>query len=113
MKQAAEEEDEAKGDDDEEQQQQQQGPPAADDDNEDEEEARMLRGEELVQVAARHVEMAQQQRCLYQVTRKAAIATVDQRPSERILCYVADYAQNMYVGIEHQRPILLGVYTKV
>jgi hypothetical protein len=41
--------------------------------------------------------MAQQQRCLYQVARKAAIATVYQRPSERILCYVTDYAQNMYI----------------
>jgi hypothetical protein len=75
----------------------QQGPPDAEEINEDNEVATMLHGEELVKVAARHVEMAQQQRALYQQKRQQAIDTVDRSPAERVLCYVADYAQNMYI----------------
>jgi hypothetical protein len=55
----------------------------------------MLEGEELVKVAAKHVEMAQQQRELYQQKRTDAIDTKDLPPKERVLCFVADYAQNM------------------
>jgi hypothetical protein len=65
--------------------------------NEEEEEDTMVRGEELVKTAARHVEMAQVQRCLYQQKRQEAIATRERPPSERVLCFVADYAQNMYI----------------
>jgi hypothetical protein len=68
-----------------------------DDGNEEEHVATMERGEQLVIVAARHVEMAQQQRALYQQKRKEAKDTIGNRPSERVLCYVADYAQNMYI----------------
>jgi hypothetical protein len=75
-----------------------QGPPVAEDDaNEDEDLAAMVNGEEMVMNAARHVEMAQQQRSLYQRKRQAAINTAALPPEERVLCYVADYAQNMYI----------------
>jgi hypothetical protein len=57
----------------------------------------MEEGEDIVVKAAKHVEMAQQQRILYQQKRKEATATALLRPSERVLCYVADYAQNMYI----------------
>jgi hypothetical protein len=77
--------------------QEMQGPPAADDDNEEGDVTTMLRGEELVKTAARHVEMAQQQRALYQQKRKAAIDTAGLPLEERTLCFVADYAQNMYI----------------
>jgi hypothetical protein len=51
----------------------------------------------LVKAAARHVVQAQQQRILYQDKKKEAIATAALPPSQRVLCYVADYAQNMQI----------------
>ena len=55
----------------------------------------MLEGERLVIAAARHVEMAQRQRQLYQTKKKEAIDSHLLPASERVLCYVADNAQNM------------------
>jgi hypothetical protein len=72
-------------------------PPEEDDVNEDDDIAAMEEGEDIVVKAAKHVEMAQQQRILYQQKRKEATATALLRPSERVLCYVADYVQNMYI----------------
>jgi hypothetical protein len=72
------------------------GPPE-DEINEDNDIEAMEGGEQLVMAAAKHVEMAQLQRLLYQQKKQEAVATVDLRPSERVLCYVADYAQNMYI----------------
>ena len=68
------------------------------DDDEEEDTADMddmLHGERLVLAAARHVEMAQRQRLLYQAKKKEAMDTCLLPPSERVLCFVADYAQNM------------------
>jgi hypothetical protein len=59
--------------------------------------AEMVAGEELVKAAARHVEMAQQQRLLYQDKKQEAIGTSSLPPTERVLCFVADYAQNMQI----------------
>jgi hypothetical protein len=76
------------------------GPPPEDEDDEkdeDDEAALMVDGEELIKVAARHVEMAQQQRAIYQRKRQEAIDTLSLSPKDRVLCYVADYAQNMYI----------------
>ena len=56
----------------------------------------MEQGEALIVTVARHVEMAQQQRLLYQQKKKEAMDNVSLHPSQRVLCYVADYAQNMY-----------------
>jgi hypothetical protein len=72
------------------------GPPPADEDDEDDA-AAMVQGEELVKTAARHVEMAQQQRSFYQQKRQEAVSTLGLTPKERVLCLVADYAQNMYI----------------
>jgi hypothetical protein len=92
-----EDEEETKSDEDDEDEQQQLGPPVGDgSDDEDDLEA-MVQGEALILAAGRHVEMAQQQRSLYQLKRRTAVATADKRPSERVLCFVADYAQNMYI----------------
>ena len=55
----------------------------------------MLHGKQLVLAAAKHVEMAQRQRLLYQVKKKEAMDSLLLPPSERVLCFVADYAQNM------------------
>jgi hypothetical protein len=57
----------------------------------------MVAGEQLVLAAVHHIEMAQEQRELYQSKKKEAIATSLLPPQERVLCYVADYAQNMPV----------------
>jgi hypothetical protein len=78
---------------------QEQGPPPDGEDivDGDEAVATMVRGEELVKTAARHVQMAQEQRLLYQDKRDEAIATKGLPAKERTLCYVADYAQNMYI----------------
>jgi hypothetical protein len=90
-------EEETKSDEDDEDEQQQVGPPEGDgSDDEDDLEA-MVQGEALILAAGRHVKMAQQQRSLYQLKRRTAVATADKRPSERVHCFVADYAQNMYI----------------
>jgi hypothetical protein len=75
------------------------GHPLADDEEQDEEAAMVeqLAEEELVKATARHVVQAQQQRILYQDKKKGAIATAALAPSQRVLCYVADYAQNMQI----------------
>ena len=59
--------------------------------------ARMEENELLILRASNHVRMAQNQRLLYQEKRQAAVDTRSNRPSERILCYVGDYAQNLYI----------------
>ena len=65
-------------------------------DTEAADEAEMLQSERVVAMAAIiHVEMAQQQRELYQQKKAEAIMTAGNAPGERILCYVADYAQNL------------------
>lgn len=52
--------------------------------------------EALILNAARHVEMAKIQREYYQNKKQEAIATTAlEDPTQRSLCYVADYAQNM------------------
>jgi hypothetical protein len=56
---------------------------------------KMRRNEELILSASRHVTMAKTQRLLYQEKKRQAVETKDNRPSERILCYVGDYAQNL------------------
>jgi hypothetical protein len=73
------------------------GPPEEDEENEEDEAVEMVRNEDLVLAAAMHVEAAQRQRLLYQQKRSEAIATKDATTTERVLCYVADYAQNMYL----------------
>ena len=55
----------------------------------------MVDSERLVLAAARHVEMAQRQQQMYQAKKQAAIDTLLLPPLERVLCFVADYAQNM------------------
>jgi hypothetical protein len=85
-------------DEDEEQPLDDQGPPEDDDDEDDEDGVqKMLDGETLVRKAARHVEMAQLQRYMYQRKKKEAKDTMNEPPSNRVLTYVADYAQNMYL----------------
>jgi hypothetical protein len=71
--------------------------PPDDEEDDDEDGLRMLESETLVTKAARHVEMAQLQRSMYQRKKKEAIQTKHESPSNRVLCYVADYAQNMYL----------------
>jgi hypothetical protein len=73
--------------------------PPPDDDNEDDQQAEeaMVAAEKLVTDAARHVEMAQQQRSLYQEKKQEAKDTASLPPSQRVLCFVADYAQNMQI----------------
>jgi hypothetical protein len=73
----------------------QHGPQEEDDVNEEAAAKEMEESEKLVRGAALHVEMAQQQRELYRQKKKEAIATIDKRPAEKVLCYVADYAQNL------------------
>ena len=71
-----------------------------DNDVEDEDQAAadMYNNERLVQAAARHVNMAQKQRLLYHQKKKEAIESIQQgTTANRVLCDVADYAQNMYV----------------
>jgi hypothetical protein len=60
----------------------------AESDDEEEANRKMLLNEDLVLKAARHVEMAQRQRTYYQERRQAALDTINNRPSERVLCYV-------------------------
>jgi hypothetical protein len=55
----------------------------------------MLQSEKLVTDAAIHVDFAQRQRELYRLKRAEAMATKDLPPSERVLTFVADFAQNM------------------
>ena len=74
-----------------------------DNDNEDDEVrtereiARQQEKETMVLQATLHVSMAQTQRQLYQAKKLAAMETKDNRPSERVLCFVGDYAQNLYI----------------
>jgi hypothetical protein len=72
------------------------GPPEEEED-EEEEAIAMVRNEDLVKAAALHVAMAQQQRSLYQQKRAESMATKHLPANERVICYVADYAQNMYL----------------
>jgi hypothetical protein len=71
------------------------GPPENEDGDEAVEEAEMLESERLVATATVHVEMAQQQRELYQLKKKQAINTVSNPPRDRVVCFVVDYAQNL------------------
>jgi hypothetical protein len=68
----------------------QQGPPPEDDeeDVDNEDEAMMVQQEELVKAAARHVEMAQEPRAMYQEKRQQAVLTAGLPPSQRVLCYM-------------------------
>jgi hypothetical protein len=74
-----------------------QGPEEDDDDVDDEDAAMMVRQEGLVLAAARHVEMAKEQRELYQDKKHQAKQTALLPPKERVVCLVADYAQNMSI----------------
>jgi hypothetical protein len=58
---------------------------------------RLRQNEALILRVANHVKMAQEQRLLYQQKRQAALDTVDNKPSERILTFVGDYTQNLYI----------------
>jgi hypothetical protein len=71
-------------------QQQQQEDNAAD-------EAKMLENEEMILKASKHVTMAQAQREFFQAKKQEALDTVNNRPSERVLCYVGDFAQNLCI----------------
>jgi hypothetical protein len=66
-------------------------------DNQERELQQQQQNEALIIKAAIHVKMAQKQRLFYQEKRQEAIDTVNNRPSERVLCYVGDYAQNLCV----------------
>jgi hypothetical protein len=57
----------------------------------------MVAGEKTVADAAKHVLMAQEQRELFRMKKEAAVLSLNKDPSERVLCFVADYAQNMYI----------------
>jgi hypothetical protein len=98
-KKTAEEEgeEETNSNDDDDEQQEQIGPQEGDGSGDEDDVAAMVQGEALILAAGRHVEMAQQQRALYQLKRQTAVATADKRPSEGVLCFVADYTQNMYI----------------
>lgn len=57
----------------------------------------VIQQEELILKAAKHVEMARIQRKYYQDKKQEAVDTANLDPSQRCLCFVADYAQNMGV----------------
>jgi hypothetical protein len=57
----------------------------------------MMENEELVIEASKHVEMAQIQRKLFQKLKASAVATALLPPEERVVTFVADYSQNMYI----------------
>jgi hypothetical protein len=72
-------------------------PPLDDNDEEDEDGLlkKMLDSETLVKKAARHVEMAQLQRAMYQRKKRESIETKQERPSERVVCYVATISKRV------------------
>jgi hypothetical protein len=59
--------------------------------------ARMLAQEEEILAVARHVEMAQKQRILFNQKKDIAFLDKDKVKEERVFTLVADYAQNMYL----------------
>jgi hypothetical protein len=69
-------------------------------DDEDVQLADMVAGEKMVEDAARHVVEAQEQRELYRKKKKEAIDTLQEPPEARVLCFVADYAQNMNTTLQ-------------
>jgi hypothetical protein len=60
-------------------------------------EAEMLAQEAEILGVARHVEMAQKQRILFNQKKDIAFADKDKQREERVFTLVADYAQNMYL----------------
>ena len=63
----------------------------------DDEEERMLESEREVELAAMHVRMAKDQRELFNRQKTLARNTVALPKSERIVTFMCDYAQNLYV----------------
>ncbi|CAB9505274.1 unknown protein [Seminavis robusta] len=57
----------------------------------------MVEQEQMLIKAAEHVKSAISQRHYYQKKKEEAMATMENNPAERSLCYVADYSQNMAV----------------
>jgi hypothetical protein len=70
---------------------------SSDNSDDDEEMEHLLQNEELVIAASKHVESAQKQRHLYQRKKAEAMATLTSPTEDRVLTFVADYAQNMYI----------------
>jgi hypothetical protein len=57
----------------------------------------MVAAEKTIEAAARHVAMAQEQRELFRLKKEEAVWSRNKDQSERVMCYVADFAQNMYI----------------
>ena len=60
---------------------------------------RMATNEKMITDAALHVRMAKTQREYFREKKKAAMETCNNRQSERVLCYVGDYAQKNYLSL--------------
>jgi hypothetical protein len=61
------------------------------------EQAAMLRQENEIIAVAKHVEMAQKQRILFNNKKDIAFLDKDKPKEDRVFTFVADYAQNMYL----------------